>query len=119
MAGLTEEQKVQIVRCLARHFQAYSVVLFGSAANQSLWKDSNVNVAYLSDSSLSSEVQAKAVHELSLFLDREVMIVDFNKALPAHKAQIVSSGVLLYDRKPVTRQYVFKRALKEYVLNHP
>ncbi|WP_138494074.1 nucleotidyltransferase domain-containing protein [Paenibacillus pinistramenti] len=118
MAGLTEEQKIQIVRCLARHLRAYSVVLFGSAASQSLWKDSNVNVAYLSDSSLSSELHAKAVRELSLFLDREVMIVDFNQAMPAHKVQIVSSGVLLYDRKPLTRQYVFKQALRDYVLQN-
>ncbi|WP_223070392.1 type VII toxin-antitoxin system MntA family adenylyltransferase antitoxin [Paenibacillus caui] len=118
MTGLTEEQKIQIVRCLARNLHAYSVILFGSAAEQSLWKDSNVDVAFLSDSSLSSEAHELAATELSGYLNRDVMIVDFNQVHPFYKAQIVSSGVLLYDKKPLTRQYVFKRALKDYVLQN-
>lgn len=118
MTGLTQEQKIQIVRCLSRHLHAYSVILFGSAAQQLLWKDSNVDIAYLSDSAFPSDAHRLASAELSKLLGREVMIVDFDQAQPSHKAQIVSGGVLLYDKKPLTRQYVFKQALKDYVLQN-
>lgn len=118
MTGLTREQKMQIVRCLSRHLHAYSVILFGSAAQSSLLKDSNVDVAFLSEAPLSSDAHRLAREELTGYLNREVMIVDFNQAKPLHKAQIVSSGVLLYDRKPVARQYVFKQALKDYVMKN-
>ncbi|AWB43989.1 hypothetical protein DCC85_06975 [Paenibacillus sp. CAA11] len=116
MNGLTPEEKTHIVRYLVRHFRAYSIILFGSAAQASLRQDSNVDIAYLTDSSPAPEIHTSVKKELEQLLCREVALVNFAQAAPFYKTQIVSGGKLLYDQRPLDRQYILKKALKDYVL---
>jgi uncharacterized protein len=52
--------------------------------------------------------------ELADQLKRDVDLIDFKQASTVLKAQIVSKGLLLFDGKPLERQYDFMKALKEY-----
>lgn len=117
MPGLTHDEKVRIVHCLARSFQAYSVILFGSAAQQSLREDSNLDIAYLTDHPPAPDMKQQVIRKLEEQLSREINLVDFNEVPPYLQTQIVSGGMLLYDQKPLVRMYILRKALKNYVLH--
>jgi hypothetical protein len=43
-------------------------------------------------------------------------LIDFNQATSVLKSQIVGEGQIVYDNKPLIRQYAYMRALKEYAM---
>lgn len=114
MNQLSNDQKNYIVQFLSEQLQAYTVVLFGSAAKGTMRDDSDVDIAFLTDSTFTSyEIFMKAQY-LADYLGREVDLVDFQQSSTVFKAQIVGYGKVLLDAQPVKRQYAFMRALKEY-----
>ncbi|CAM4338404.1 nucleotidyltransferase domain-containing protein [Paenibacillus alkaliterrae] len=112
--GLSDEHKTEIVRFLMDELQAYAIILFGSAAKNSLRQDSDADIAFLSKNSFSSYDLFMAAQRLAELLHREVDLIDFRKASSVFKSQIIGGGVLLYDNEPLERQYAFMQALKEY-----
>lgn len=116
MKKLSSEEKLYITKILSKDLQAYTVILFGSAAKETMREDSDVDIAFLSDEIFSTYELFMKAQELAEKLGREVDLVDFLKASTVFKAQIVGSGKLILDLEPIIRQYAFMRALKSYAI---
>jgi predicted nucleotidyltransferase len=116
MNQLTNEEKSLIAKMLSEDLQAYTVILFGSAAKETMRDDSDVDISFLSDEIFSPYTLFIKAQELADKLGREVDLVDFQEASTVFKAQIVGTGKLLLDNQPVNRQYAFMRSLKSYAI---
>lgn len=116
MAHLSDENQQVIAKYLSDHVKAYTVILFGSAANGTMRSDSDVDIAFMSDVIFLPYDLFMKAQELADILGREVDLIDFQQSSSVFKAQIISGGKLLLDEEPVKRQYAFMRALKEYAL---
>lgn len=116
MAHLSNKDQQVIVRYISEHVRAHTLILFGSAAKGTMRSDSDVDLAFLSDAAYSPYDLFMIAQGLADLLGREVDLIDFCQASPVFKAQIVSGGKLLLDQEPITRQYAYMRALKEYAM---
>ncbi|MFM9278616.1 type VII toxin-antitoxin system MntA family adenylyltransferase antitoxin [Paenibacillus jiagnxiensis] len=115
--GLEPRQKSAITDYLSERFNAYTVILFGSAARGEMRQDSDVDIAFISDIPAPSPYELfMASSELADLVKREVDLIYFPQASSVFKAQIIGTGEVLHDSKPYVRQTAFMRALKEYVL---
>src|SRR5690554_988804 len=99
MIGLSQEQRDTIISFLSGQIHAHTIILFGSAAKQQLRENSDIDIAFLSQTSYSPyEIFMKA-QELADLLGRDVDLIDFRQASTVFKAQIVSHGKLLLDKQ--------------------
>lgn len=48
-------------------------------------------------------------------LDRDVDLIDFEEASTVFQVQIASTGIVLYEEKPLIRQLSYIQAFREYV----
>jgi predicted nucleotidyltransferase len=112
---LNEVQKKHIAQYLKQRFLAYTVILFGSAARESLRPDSDIDIAMLTARTYTPYELFLAAGELADYLNREVDLIDFVQSSPVFRSQIIGNYELLLDDNPMERQYAFMRALKEYV----
>jgi len=116
MRQLTLGQKNLINEYLSQHLGASTVILFGSAAKGRMREDSDIDIAFLSESKLTSYDIFLAAQELADRLKSEVDLIDFQQASTIFKAQIVNRGIVILDRQPTARHYAYMRALKEYAM---
>lgn len=116
MKHLSESQKTMIIHVLTERFQAFSIVLFGTAAKETLRPDSDVDIAFIADVSPPPYDIFMTAQELADHLKREVDLVDFRQASTVFQTQIITNGVILIDYNRTERQYAFMRSLKEYAM---
>lgn len=116
MVHLSDEDQQVIAKYLSDHVMAHTVILFGSAAKGTMRPDSDVDLAFMSETTYSPYDLFIIAQGLANLLDRDVDLIDFYQASSVFKAQIVGGGRLLLDQEPVTRQYAYMRALKEYAM---
>ncbi|HEY0827595.1 MAG TPA: nucleotidyltransferase domain-containing protein [Bacilli bacterium] len=114
MGQLSVEHKKFIIEHLSGRVEAYCIILFGSAASLRLRVDSDVDIAFMSEKTFSTYELFMVAQEMAGVLGREVDLIDFQKANTVFQAQIIGNGAILLDNKPMSRQYAFMRALKEY-----
>ena len=116
MNRLSEAQKATIIRVLPERLAAYSIILFGSAAKETMRQDSDIDIAYMNNIPSSTYDVFLVAQELADQLKREVDLVDFQQASTVLQAQIVVNGIMLLDENQTERQYAFMRSLKSYAL---
>jgi len=113
---LSPEQRRLAADLVVERMDAYAVILFGSAAAGSMRADSDVDLAFLTDRAPTAYDVFLAAQRIAEALNRDVDLVDFKQASTVFQAQIIGTGLLLVDRRPVERQYAFMRALKSYAM---
>lgn len=111
-----DEYISRIVESLKEEISPYLIVIFGSCAKGMSRDDSDIDLAYLSDRSYSSYEKFMVAQKLAGLLDREIDLLDLNIASTVMKAQIISSGQVLYCKDELRRMYFYMRAYKEYAL---
>lgn len=116
MAGLTNGQEQVIVRVLKDRLKASTIILFGSAAQNRLRPDSDIDIAIMTPEVHNPYDLFIVAGELAEKLKREVDLVDFRQASPVFQVQIASSGIVLLDQDPADRHYAYMRAYKEYAM---
>jgi predicted nucleotidyltransferase len=113
---LTDEHTQIIVQQVSQKLAAHTIILFGSAARGKLRDDSDLDIAYLADTHHTAYERFMVASELANQLSREVDLVDFAEASTVFKAQIIGGGKVLLDERPIDRQYIYMRALKDYAM---
>jgi predicted nucleotidyltransferase len=88
--------------------------LFGSAAQDRLRADSDIDIAYMSNSRTSPYDISMLSQRLADKLGREVDLVHFQEASSVFKAQIVEYGIVLFEKDEFSRKSAYMYALKEY-----
>ncbi|WP_069648848.1 type VII toxin-antitoxin system MntA family adenylyltransferase antitoxin [Caloranaerobacter ferrireducens] len=101
---------------LINRVSPYLIIIFGSAAKKRLRKDSDVDIAFLSDKYFDDYEIFMISQELADVLNRDVDLIDLNKATTVLKAQIIGNGKIIYskDDRKVSEYRI--RVLKEYCL---
>ncbi|ANS75269.1 hypothetical protein AWM70_12195 [Paenibacillus yonginensis] len=115
--GLTSSQLEEIVNILVEHVNPASIILFGSFAKKKSRPDSDMDLAYIPDQQKPDAYERFRI--AALIADktgREVDLIDFEQASPVLRAQIIDSGLLLYEPDSLKRQLLFMRSLKEYAM---
>lgn len=113
------EEDVDKANChLQKSLAPFLIILFGSCVKGSIRNDSDVDIGFLSSQDHAAYEVFMAAQELAALIGRDVDLVDLSKASTVMKAQIVSSGKVIYCSDEVRRKVFFMKALKEYaVLN--
>ena len=80
------------------------VALFGSQASGFTHKESDVDIAYLSDNTLSFEEEAILNADfIPVFQNKSISLVNLKKAPPLLLKQIVSNATVLYENAATAR----------------
>lgn len=117
MQGI-DMQKVKevILDVLKKEISPWLVILFGSFVKGNFRKDSDIDIAYLSDKEISNVERFWISQEIADKLKRDVDLVDLKSASTVLRAQIVSTGEVIYCEDNYRKDLFFLRALKEYAL---
>ncbi|MGL5415191.1 MAG: type VII toxin-antitoxin system MntA family adenylyltransferase antitoxin [Clostridium sp.] len=97
-------------------FNVISVYLFGSANRNELKPESDIDIAFLSNSDIDEYKCFMKAQELAEIFKRDVDLIDLKKASTVFKAQIIGTSSLIYCTDNIKRAYFEMRAFKEYAL---
>jgi len=75
-----------------------AIYLFGSSVKNTMRKDSDIDVAFLSNKSVDSFDLFLLSQKLADLLGREVDLIDIKKVSTVFQAQIISTGLVIYSR---------------------
>lgn len=92
----------------------YLIILFGSAVQHRMRDDSDVDVAYLSDTEINPYQRLLLAERMAGLLKRDVHLLDLNKVSTVMQAQIAGKGKIILDQEPLRRQEYFILAFKKY-----
>jgi predicted nucleotidyltransferase len=105
-----------IIQHLTETLSPYLIILFGSAARGTMHRESDIDIAFLSDRRFTEYEIFMVGQSLADKLGREVDLVDLNRASTVFKAQIIGTGKVIFDQEPLRRMSFFTRSFKEYAL---
>ncbi len=112
---LSSHQQLLIVQELCSLVQAHTIIIFGSVAKGTARAESDIDIAYLSQVRRSTYQRFRIGQQLADQLDRDVDLIDFEEASTVFQVQIASTGIVLYEEKPLIRQRSYIQAFREYV----
>jgi len=115
-SNTSREQVQRAAEAIADRLGAHTVILFGSAASGALRLDSDIDLAFLADRTFAAYDIFLVAQQVAELVGREVDLVDFREASTVFQAQIVGTGMVLVDNRPLERQYAYMRALKSYAM---
>lgn len=111
---LSDREVKSIVEHLTDRLGAFLIILFGSAVQNKLRADSDVDLAFLSKDVFSEYDIFLVAQELASILNRNVDLVDLKKASTVLQAQIVAKGKVLFCSDDRERMVFAMTALKKY-----
>lgn len=111
-----QEIKEVILDILKREISPWLVILFGSFVKGNFRKDSDIDIAYLSDKEISNVERFWISQEIADKLKRDVDLIDLKSASTVLRAQIVGTGEAIYCEDDHRKNLFFLRTLKEYAL---
>ena len=101
---------------LTKKVNPYYITVFGSMAKGTARKDSDIDIAFLSDDKFEPYDLFIIAQELAAILDRDVDLIDLNEASTVFQAQIVGTGEMIYCndeyRKAIFEMKTFKMYAK-------
>jgi len=114
-----EDIKVKIIIDLVKdRLKAFSIYIFGSAVNIGLREDSDIDIAFLSDTVFCPYEIFTVAQELSGLIGKDIDIVDIKDSSEVFKVQVIGGGVEVFCSDPLRSAYFRMHALKDYaVLN--
>ena len=116
--SLNEANIDSINEILINYLDPILIYLFGSYTKGTNNKESDIDLAFLSDTELSDYEIYLISQELADSLKIDVDLVDLKKASTVFKAQVVGTGKTIYCKDNTKRMYFEMQAFKDYaVLN--
>ena len=105
-----------IKRVLIEKTSAFIIILFGSAADGRLRVDSDIDLGFLSEKSLSEYEVFLIAQELADELGRNVDLIDMSRASTVFKSIILGTGKMIYSADE-NRKHEFQiKTFKDYAL---
>lgn len=104
------------IEILKEEFNPIVIYLFGSAAREQLKKDSDIDIAFLTDNDIDPYDCFMKAQELADIFKRDVDLINLNTSSTVFKAQVVGTGKRIYCRDEIKRMYFEMRALKAYAM---
>ncbi len=116
---LTDQQRQSIIEHIRQHCSAEVIIVLGSAARGELRSDSDVDIAYIAEPqarSLTSYRRFRIAQELAERLERDVDLIDYEKASTVFQLQIATTGHILYEQHDLPAQLAWLQAYRDYAL---
>lgn len=104
------------IQILKEDFNPIVIYLFGSAARNELRKDSDIDIAILTDNDIDPYECFMKAQELADVFKRDVDLINLNTSSAVFKAQVVGTGKKIYCSDETKRMYFEMRALKSYAM---
>ena len=112
---MINQQQIDIIKkFLIKNLDVNVIYLFGSSVKNTMRKDSDIDVAFLSDKSVDSFDLFLLSQKLANLLGREVDLIDIKKASTVFQAQIISTGLVIYSRDEKKRAVFEMVTYKSY-----
>lgn len=109
------EKEIELIKeYLVEKISPYLIILFGSAAKGEMRKDSDIDIAFLSNEQYSDYDIFMIGQGLAGVIGRDVDLVDLNKASTVFQAQIVGTGNIIYNKDDLKRMIFGMTVLKKY-----
>lgn len=103
---LKENTEIQIIELLkSRIPKLLGIYIFGSYADNSATKNSDIDIAFLSFEKITVVQKWKIQEELASILDIDIDLVDLKDATVVLRAEIVEKGKLIYSADPYQVDY--------------
>lgn len=113
---LSTEMDDKIRQHLLKYVDPYLIVVFGSAINGQFREESDIDLAFLSDRTISGYDLYMVAQSLAGKLGREIDLVDLKKASTVFKAKILGQGKIIYSLSEEKLADFRIRTFKEYSL---
>ena len=104
------------IESLKEEFNPIVIYLFGSAARNELRKDSDIDIALLTEDEIDPYKCFMKAQELADIFNRDVDLVNLNTSSTVFKAQVVGTGKRIYCSDDTKRMYFEMRAFKSYAM---
>ena len=104
------------IEILKEEFNPIVIYLFGSASRNELRKDSDIDIAFLTDNDVDPYKCFMKAQELADIFKREVDLINLNTSSTVFKAQVVGNGKRIYCSDDTKRMYFEMRTLKSYAM---
>ena len=111
-----ESELNEAIQILKEEFNPIVIYLFGSAARNELRKDSDIDIAILTDNDIDPYECFMKAQELADVFKRDVDLINLNTSSTVFKAQVVGNGKKVYCSDETKRMYFEMRALKSYAI---
>jgi uncharacterized protein len=112
---LTENMEQIIIDVLTEKLSPFLVYLFGSTVKGNLHKDSDVDIAFLSDQKELDNYEIFMIaQELASKLNRDVDLIDLKQASTVFQAQVVYNGKVIYCTNEQKKAQYELKTLKMY-----
>ncbi|UPM52601.1 type VII toxin-antitoxin system MntA family adenylyltransferase antitoxin [Gottfriedia acidiceleris] len=108
------ENLQKITEMLIGKINPYTIFLFGSAAQNRMRPDSDLDIAYLSDTELSNYERFLFSQEIANLLNMNVDLIDLNHASTVFQAEIIHSGKVIYCSDDFRRVIFEMKTLKMF-----
>ncbi|WP_205668558.1 nucleotidyltransferase domain-containing protein [Ammoniphilus sp. CFH 90114] len=100
---------------LVEKVSPYLIILFGSMANGCAHRDSDIDIAFLSDEKQLDQYEVFLIaQELAAKLSRDVDLIDLKQASTVFQARIVHTGKAIYCTDELKKAKFEVKALKMY-----
>jgi predicted nucleotidyltransferase len=104
-----------IIDQLVKNLSPYLIVLFGSTVKGNTNKDSDVDIAFLSDNKEIDKYQLFMIaQELATKLNRDVDLIHLKEATTVFQAQVVHTGKVIYCADEHKKAQFELKTLKMY-----
>ncbi|WP_227762749.1 type VII toxin-antitoxin system MntA family adenylyltransferase antitoxin [Zhaonella formicivorans] len=112
---LTEKELKLIVGHLQKKILPYLIYIFGSYVQGKARKDSDLDIAFLSEQKHDSYRIFVTAQELAGLLGLDVDLIDLNQASTVFQMQVIRTGKVIYCSDENRRMLFHLLALKKYV----
>jgi predicted nucleotidyltransferase len=116
MVMIDEQMKKMINDFLIKELSPSVIYLFGSQATGTIHKESDYDLAYLSNKTVSNYERFMIAQQLAAMVNRDVDLVNLNEASTVFQTQIISKGVVLYCNDENQRLAFEMVTLKKYAI---
>lgn len=99
-----------------KEFNVNTIYLFGSFNKGEQRIDSDIDLAFLSESDIDEYRCFMKAQELAEIFKRDVDLIDLKKITTVFKAQIIGTSKVIYCNDNSKRAYFEIKSLKEYAL---
>jgi uncharacterized protein len=103
-----------IIRYLKEAASPYLIIMFGSTVKGNSTAESDIDIAYLSENALDKYTIFMTAQGLASELNKDVDLIDLNKANTVFQAQIVHTGKVIFCSDVRKKMEFEMKALKKY-----
>jgi uncharacterized protein len=110
-----DEIEKKIKKILINNLSPKLIYIFGSITTNRVRKDSDVDIAILTDKKIDEYQLYMISQQLADDLKREVDIVDLKRASTVFKAEVLRNGKLIYNSDSQEKMHFQLGVLQDYV----